>query len=252
MCLVLVAWRQHDKFPLIIAGNRDEFHARPTERLHWWADHDRILGGRDLQAGGTWLASGRDGRFAVITNYRDAIPPDGAHRSRGELVVDFVDGASNPIDYANAIDQEAYAGFNLFVCDGETLAYVSNRDGQPRELEPGLYGVANAGLDAPWHKTLASKKRMRDILDGGAVNEQTLIDMLGDRERGPAGDVNTHGLDFELAHALTAPFVVQPEYGTRASTVVLLSTAGKVDVVERRFLTDGSVRGETHETYQVE
>jgi uncharacterized protein with NRDE domain len=252
MCLVLIAWRQHDAYPLIIAGNRDEFHARPTERLHWWSDHDLILGGRDLQAGGTWLAASRSGRFATITNYRDAVPPDGAHRSRGELVVEFVDGMSSPIDCANAIEQEAYAGFNLFVCDGKTLAYVSNRDGQPRELEPGLYGVANAGLDAPWHKTLVSKEHMRAILDGGTLDAQALIDMLGNRERGPAGDVSTNGLDFELAHALTAPFVVQPEYGTRTSTVVLLSEGGKVDVVERRFLTDGSVRGETHESYQVE
>ncbi len=252
MCLVVIAWHQHEAFPLIIAGNRDEFHARPTERLHWWTDHSRILGGRDLQAGGTWLASSRNGRFATITNYRDAVPPDGAHRSRGELVVGFVTGTSRPIDYARAIELEAYAGFNLFVCDGKTLAYASNRDGSPRELEPGLYGVANAGLDAPWHKTLVSKRRMRALLEGGAVNTEALFDILADRERGPVGDVSTNGLDFELAHALTAPFVAQPEYGTRASTIVMVSREGQVDVVERRFLADGSAQGETHETYQVE
>ena len=252
MCLVLVAWQQHDEWPLIVAGNRDEFHARPTERLHWWTDHDQVLAGRDLQAGGTWLAVSRSGRFATVTNHRDAIPPDGSYRSRGQLVTGFVDGTSGALDYVNAIEDGDYAGFNLLVCDGETLAFTSNRDGPPRTLQGGLYGVANAGLDAPWHKTRVSKRRIQAALDNGDISSEVLLDILGDRERGPTDDVSTNGLDFELAHALTAPFVVQPEYGTRASSVVLVSRDGTVDVTERRFLMDGSQRGETRESFHVE
>ena len=83
MCLVLVAWQQDDALPLIVAGNRDEFHARLTEPLHWWSDKPQILAGRDLEAGGTWLAVGRNGRFATVTNFRDADHPQARFRSRG-------------------------------------------------------------------------------------------------------------------------------------------------------------------------
>lgn len=253
MCLVLVAWQEHDDFPLIVAGNRDEFHARPTEPLHWWADQPDVLAGRDLQAGGTWLALGRSGRFATVTNFRDAVPPQAGYRSRGMLVTDFVEGGMSPLEYVESIDSDAYSGFNLFVSDGETLAFANNRDGAPRLLEPGVYGLANASLDAPWHKTLVSKERLGAILaagseNPGAVNTSALLKLLDDRELGPAHDVSTNGLSFNRAHAMTAPFIVQPDYGTRSSTVVLYPEAGDVEIVERRFKPDGKRDGETSKT----
>ncbi len=252
MCLVLVAWQQHEAWPLIVAGNRDEFHARPTEGLHWWPDNPQLLAGRDMQAGGTWLAVGRNGRFATVTNYRDAVPPQPGLRSRGELVTEFVESTASPLEYVSRIERDEYAGYNLFVCDSETLAFGSNRDGEPRELEPGLYGIANAGLDAPWHKTLVSKERLRHRLASGKINPEALLKLLHDRERAPAAEVRTDGLDFALAHAVTAPFVVQPDYGTRSSTVVLVDHNGHIDVTERRFVSDGSRRGETHKAFQSE
>lgn len=252
MCLVLVAWQQHEKWPLIVAGNRDEFHARPTEGLHWWADTPELLAGRDLQAGGTWLAIGRNARFATVTNYRDAVSPPAGLRSRGDLVTKFVSSDISPLEYVEQIDGHAYAGYNLFVCDGERLAFASNRDGGPRKLEPGLYGLANAELDAPWHKTRVTKERLKRRLESGRIKPNALLDLLNDRERAPAAEVQTDGLDFALAHAVTAPFVVQPDYGTRSSTVVLVDHEGHVDVTERRFVSDGSRRGETHKTFQSE
>lgn len=250
MCLVLVAWQTQDDWPLVVAGNRDEFHARPTEPLHWWPDQPDVLAGRDLQAGGTWLALGRNGRFATVTNYRDAVPPKAGHRSRGKLVTDFVEGLSAPIDYVESIERDAYSGFNLFVSDGNTLAFANNRDGAPHLLDPGIYGLANANLDAPWHKTLVSKARLRELLDSGTVNSSVLLRMLDDRELGPVDDVSTDGLEFRRAHALTAPFIVQPDYGTRSSTVVLQSASGEIEVTERRFEPDGQRNGETRKAFQ--
>ncbi len=252
MCLVLLAWQRDVELPLIVAGNRDEFHGRPAEALHWWPDRPGILAGRDLQAGGTWLALGRNGRFATVTNYRDAVPPSAGHRSRGELVTNFVDSDIGALDFATSIEFRAYAGFSLFVYDGSALAFSSNRDGGGVELEPGIYGLANAGLDAPWHKTLVSKARLEAALREGTVNPSVLFRLLGDRELGPAEDVSTDGLGFALAHALTAPFVVQPEYGTRCSTVVLMSANGRIEINERRFHADGSRAGETRKSYVAE
>src|SRR5580658_78801 len=85
MCLILVAWRAHPHYPLVLAANRDEFHARAAAPAAWWPQ-PQILAGRDLSAGGTWLGVARDGRFAALTNYRDPTRAQHAGPSRGELV----------------------------------------------------------------------------------------------------------------------------------------------------------------------
>ena len=110
MCLIALSVGQHPDYPLILAANRDEFHARPTKEAHWWPDKPDVVGGRDLQAGGTWLALHRDGRFATVTNYRDAMPSKPGHRSRGHLVTGFLDGKLSPEDYLATIDEDRYAG----------------------------------------------------------------------------------------------------------------------------------------------
>ena len=76
MCLLSLAWQAHPDYPLIFVGNRDEYHARPTAAADWWQDRPDILGGRDLQAGGTWLAINRKGDFGVVTNRPDLPAPE--------------------------------------------------------------------------------------------------------------------------------------------------------------------------------
>ena len=82
MCLILAALDAHPDYTLIVAANRDEFYDRPTASAAFWTDHPRILGGRDLRAGGTWLAIDRAGRFAAVTNYRQGEREAAAPRSR--------------------------------------------------------------------------------------------------------------------------------------------------------------------------
>lgn len=243
MCLIIIAHRTDDDLPLIVAANRDEFHARPTQDAHWWPDRPHILGGRDLQAAGTWLAVDRNGRFAAVTNYRDADQPRAGLRSRGHLVTDFLNGDESPLDYVASIDDDRFAGFNLLAGDGDTLAYRCNRAGGPRQLAPGIYAVANATLDTPWPKVERVKKALLNLLDAGNVNETELLRLLDDRERARAGEVETGGLPFETAHALTAPFVVQPDYGTRSSTVLTRTAAGDVRFTEKRFDASGRSTG---------
>jgi uncharacterized protein with NRDE domain len=126
MCLIVFAWNAHPDYSLILAANRDEFHRRPTQDAHWWADQPQVLAGRDLQAGGTWLALSRQERFATITNYREQSFTKGQYRSRGDLVSEFVTGAENPVDYSRNIDADDFAGFNLLCADlaGETPSLV--------------------------------------------------------------------------------------------------------------------------------
>ena len=245
MCLVVVAWQQHPEYPLIIAGNRDEFHARPTESVHWWPDQADILGGRDLQAAGTWLALHRRGRFATVTNFRDAEPPRAKNRSRGHLVTEFLNGDKSPADYLTAIDGPRYAGFNLLVSDGESLAWSSNRTDGVKTLEPGIYGLSNALLDSPWHKVRRAKQGLEKLLREDKINESELFRLLADREKAAVSQIESDHLSFETAHAISAPFIVLPDYGTRSSSVAMCSANGDWRLHERRFDATGRNTGDS-------
>ena len=245
MCLITLAHRCDPELPLIVAANRDEFHSRPTQPAGWWADRPDVLGGRDLLADGSWLAVHRQGRFAAVTNYRDAEPRHGEKLSRGELVTGFLDKLQSPLDYLDTIDGSRYDGFNLLVwADGE-LAYLSNQGDAPTRLAPGIYGLANARLDSTCDKVRRSKTRLRRLLDEGAISDATLLELLADRSMGPASEVDTSRLPLKTAQATTAPFIVLPEFGTRCSTLVTLSAAGQWRFRERRFDADGRSTGET-------
>lgn len=249
MCLVVLSWKQHPDYPLIVAGNRDEFHARPTQKAHWWPDQPHIVGGRDLQAGGTWLALSRNGRFATVTNFRDADTPSATLRSRGQLVTDFLSSSDSPREYLRTIDGSKYAGFNLLVCDGDTLSWMSNRGDGIRDLTPGLYGLSNALLDSPWHKVLRAKHALGALLGEDRINETDLLRLLDDKERAPASQIKSERLPFESAHAISAPFIVLPDYGTRSSSVALLDNRGSWLYHERRFDADGKARGDSRFTF---
>lgn len=250
MCLLVLAFKQDAEFPLIALGNRDEFHARPTRDAQWWADQPDILGGRDLQAGGTWLALHRNGRFATVTNFRDAQRERPKTRSRGHLVTDFLNSELAPVDYLQQIDPSAYAGFNLLLTDRHSAACLSNRGGELQELPAGIYGLSNATLDTPWDKVVRSKAALESLLAQGTVNESRLLQILDDRRKGPVDEVVTDHLSFSLAHTLTAPFITSPEFGTRCSTVVLGTSAGATRFLERRFDADGVTTGESRFSFE--
>ncbi len=245
MCLVVLAFKQSAEFPLIVLGNRDEFHSRPTRDANWWADMPDIVGGRDLQAGGTWLALHRNGRFATVTNFRDAKREHPGLRSRGHLVTEFLRGNLTPMSYLQGIRGDDYAGFNLLVADTDEVAYLSNRDGGLRELSAGIYGLSNAILDSPWDKVVRSKAALAAAIASGEVNETQLLRILDDRRTGPVDEVESDRLPFAKAHALTAPFITLPDYGTRCSTIVLQRESGETEFLERRFDAKGKASGES-------
>ena len=251
MCLLIIAIDQHPDLPLIVAGNRDEFHARPSREAHWWPDRPDTLGGRDLQAGGTWLAVTRRGRFAAVTNFRDAQREPRLLQSRGHLITGFLDGSDSPIDHTRMIDGDQYGGFNLLLAETGSAAYLSNRGAATRPLQPGLYGLSNATLDDPWTKVTRSKAKLEELLAADNVNETTLLRLLDDREKGSPDEVRSNGLSFSMAHALTAPFVLNTEYGTRCSTVLTMSKLGRVRFVERRFGSDGRATGDSSFAFEL-
>ena len=136
MCLIVLAWRVHPEQALIVAANRDEFHARPAAPAGYWEDHPDILAGRDLEARGTWMGVSRAGKFAAVTNYRGAAEPSAAE-SRGALVSRYLANGAAAGTYLTRIDGKSYSGFNLLAADDTELWWMSNRDGPARRLEPG-------------------------------------------------------------------------------------------------------------------
>lgn len=251
MCLIVFAWRAHPEYPLVLAANRDEFHARPAAPLDWWSDAPGIAGGRDLQASGTWLALARSGRFATVTNYREDLAPHPGARTRGELVTNFLESHDTALRFAGALDGEAYAGFSLLAGElgnREQLVYVSNRGDPARRLESGLYGLSNASLDTPWPKLLRSKRRLQELVEDDTLDADALFALLGDREPGSSEDIAdaiADDLPPEMMRAIAAPFVVSPAYGTRCSTVVLVHGSGSARILERRFDPGGAPTGES-------
>ena len=210
-----------------------------------------ILGGRDQQAGGTWLALHRNGRFATVTNFRDAVPTSAKLRSRGHLITDFLQSDHSPTGYLKEVDADDYAGFNLLVADGNELAYLSNRSGGLRLLPPGIYGVANATLDSPWAKVERSKAALSALIESGRSNETNVLRLLDDRNRANVSEVEPGRLGFEKAHAMTAPFIVQADYGTRCSTVLLRDSKNQLRFTEKRFAADGTSSGRSDFTFKV-
>jgi len=245
MCLVVFAWKVHPDFRLILAANRDEFHQRPSRPLQWWPDEPDLLAGRDLQAGGTWLAIGRNGRFATVTNFREHQRKMPGLLSRGKLVTDFVGGSSQAEQFAASVEGKRYAGFSLLTTDGDDLWYGSNRGDEPKALAPGVYGLSNASLDTPWAKVVRSRDGLQSLIESGNVNETTLLRLLGDRTAASVPDIEAGGLPFALAQALTAPFIVSKDYGTRCTTTLLWSQSGEVSLNERRFDHKGERSGES-------
>jgi len=253
VCLLVVAWRSHPRYPLIAAANRDEFHDRPAAPLGRWPAAPHILGGRDLEAGGTWLALDRSRRFGVVTNYRDLQRPAPGAPSRGELIPAYLGEPRGAGEFLEALEPRAsrYAGFNLLLSDNQKLWYASNRSGPfTRALPPGIYGLSNHLLDTPWPKLERVRRAFAAwiaALDAdSAPNVEALLNPLEDRT--PAGadePLPQTGLPPEWERALSSPFVLNPQYGTRCSTVVLLAASGELLVRERRFEPSGAVSGET-------
>ena len=225
MCVAAIAWAAHPRWRLVAIANRDEYHARAAAPLSAW--ENGILAGRDLEAGGTWLGTGH-GRFALVTNRRAAGYPRPGMTSRGALVTGWLLGEDTG-------DVAAMNPFNLFTAGPDGASLSTNYPApEMRPLTHGIHSLSNGGLDENWHKEARLAAALRDWLDGDAGLE-ALLEPLTDLTPDPA----------QLDDFLSAPFVLNPGYGTRCSTVVAVDHDGLGRIIERRFDASGAVTGET-------
>lgn len=235
MCLITFAYNAHPKYRFVLSANRDEFYVRPTSTVDWWEDHHEILGGRDLQALGTWMAIHRNGRFAAVTNFRDIKNIRSDAQSRGDLPVNFLLSDQTPKSYATAVHQAGrnYNGFNLLVLENE-LAHVSNYEEHINMLDPGIYGLSNALLDSPWPKVTKAKRVFSELIQTDFSLED-LIQMMQDDATASDDQLPETGLDYVREKALSAMCIRTPDYGTCCTTAITIDHDGNVNFMEKSY-----------------
>lgn len=260
MCLLSFRWLDHPTYSLIFAGNRDEAYQRPTRPAQFWDENPNLLAGRDLKAGGTWMGVTRTGRWAVITNVRDPSRQRPDAPSRGHLVTDYLQSTVSPTAFGESLAEETsrYNGFNLLVGTPTRCVYISTERDEAESVSPGIHGLSNAELDTSWPKTDRAKQNLlrltqpRSTTNGrGSVDPSALLEMLNDREPFPAHQLPDTGVGEELEKMLSPLFITSEEYGTRASTVLLISRSGQVTFVERTFIRGDEERTRTF-TFQIQ
>ena len=220
MCVVAIAWAAHPKWRLVVAGNRDEYHARDSAPQARWEHLPDIIAGRDLVSGGTWMGVSEGGRFAVVTNIRNPEGPDPAKASRGALVSDWLERGTVP----DRLD--CFNPFNLVIGDANSLEYLANRPGDVREpLAAGIHGLSNAIANEHWPRKDRLNAMMADWLKGTADQPEQLLECLAD-----------DSLPDRDAHPI---FIKSPVYGTRCSTVIVVDNEGLGLIIERSFDANG-------------
>lgn len=256
MCLIALAWKVHPRWPLVLIANRDEAYDRASAPAAFDPEAPHVYGGRDLVAGGSWLQASGQRRLAAVTNVRQGLAPQSAPRSRGWLVRDFVRGAGGALEAARALDRHAaqYGPFNLLLWDGIDLAVASNRPIPGHApVAPGIHAMSNGAFDAPWPKSALATRALEAWIDslpasggedGNPPDIAPLFTALADGSIAPDHDLPDTGIGLELERALSPPFITGDTYGTRCSTVVLLSRDG-ILFAERRFGPGGIPAGKS-------
>jgi len=254
MCVLAFAWHAHPRWQLVLAGNRDELHARPAAPLARWDAPDHIIAGRDLTAGGTWLGISEQGRLAVVTNLRGYGMAAPGMASRGALVADLLarqGGHDDPL----RIDPTAFNPFNLIIADPAQARFLTNRPIRrtllgrrvrpimPQLLASGIHGLSNGALDAPWPKTLQLEMAMRDWLAQDGDDPAALFDALRSETLRPLGAPPDQPSDVPQEARQSPVFIRDPVYGTRCSTVVAIGADGGGEIIEQRFDAAGEPAG---------
>lgn len=239
MCLINFHFQDHPKYKLIVAANRDEFYNRPTAPAHFWKEKPDIFAGRDLLKMGTWLGIHKNGRFAALTNYRDTSLPILDLHSRGEIVTSFLESNDSAIDFLHDLHEknDNYSGFNLLVGSADALFYYSNIEKEIKKIPPGTHSLSNHLLNTPWPKVMKGRKALHKYVNEYInINPDVLFQILANAD--PAEDelLPNTGVGLSLERILSPLFIKSPDYGTRASSVLLIDHNNTVTFIERTYV----------------
>ncbi|SFU03763.1 Uncharacterized conserved protein, contains NRDE domain [Algoriphagus locisalis] len=252
MCLVAFSWKSHTEYPLIISTNRDEFFNRPSEKMHLW--ESGFYAGKDLRSGGTWMGIHPNGRWSLLTNYRDFSNPRNAKISRGKLVQAWLESSITAKEYLKGIQkhQDQYDGFNLLVSDGNKLFYLSNYSPEILEVKPGVYGLSNALLNDPWPKVELAKSQLKTLIQSD-FSTNDLINILKSRETHPQDTLPKTGVPPEMESALSAQLIrMSGNYGTVSAAALVQDKSGLVQLKQRSYQWNPAQYSDLDFQFQIE
>ena len=246
MCLVLTAFNSHPDYKLVLIANRDEFHGRPSKKLHNWNRSPNILGGKDIEAGGTWLATSTAGKVATITNVRKVNSDVPALRSRGLLVTDFLETSVHIEQFNQNLIQSAdnYAGYNLLTFDQSQLCCFNNVTKSVEKLAPGIYTLSNADIHTAWPKTRRIRKNFESLINTSSINfEENLFRIMRDDQQAPDEMLPATGVSKRMEKQLSSIFIIGEHYGTRCTSIITIDNKGLLSFYERSYNRVGNVSG---------
>ncbi len=247
MCILFFAINQHPQYPVVICANRDEFHQRPTQAMHLWSQPE-ILAGKDLQAGGTWLGINQNGSFAALTNYRQGGKLDPMKKSRGDLVLNALKENRTTSAEQNSFlkelitTAEQYNGYNLVYGPLNNLQCFDSINQKAQTLSNGFHSICNGALDDIWPKMALGQQKLAQLIKhSDELSIEQLFILMTDQSQAQPKQLPQTGIPTEFEQLLSSIFIVSPQYGTRSTTIITLSTLNNIEVYERSYNQDGCV-----------
>jgi uncharacterized protein with NRDE domain len=247
MCLLAIAYKVHPEYPIIMVANRDEFHNRSAHPAHWWPDAPAVVAGKDLSAGGSWLASDSYGRMIALTNVRIGRSQQNDNAlSRGKIVSDYIVQQVPADEYLTQLSDRSHLfnPFNLVVYDGNKLYYANSLNQGYCPLPPGIYGLSNAFLDTPWPKLQAAKAHLQKLILEDQITPQSLTNVLTDNTPYTDDLLPDTGIPAEMERLLSSSFITSPSYGTRCTSVFWQDDRGKCFMRETNWFSSGEQASE--------
>lgn len=254
MCILLCAIGLSDKYPFILASNRDEFFIRKTSQLSL---NKGIISPRDLARpnGGTWIGCDtQSGKFCCLVNFRESLAQVVSPVSRGRLPAIYLEQDEELLTKFCDENREEIGGFS-FVYGGiedDTVHVISNRGANKEFGKNSIFGLSNSSIDNSWPKVKLGESLLRDLV---ARSDQLSLDELIDQL---FQLMSTNSMEFPSMSSLESSIFIPPietpkhdntffgnYYGTRTQTLIVGLPNGKVVYLERTLHSeDAPVRNE--------
>jgi uncharacterized protein with NRDE domain len=230
MCTLAIYLHVFPQFPVVVAANRDEYLARPAAAPTVLCDRPQVVGGKDLRAGGTWLAINEYGMIAGLLNRRSDAPANPDCRSRGLLCLDALHHKTvdEALRFVAAQDPERYNPFNLLLASREAAAVAHNREGRidTTTLAQGTHLLTNLDVnDFECPRISRSFSRFAAL----AAEPQAADDPPAMRQR-LAALLTDHSTQLDPRTGRPNSLCLHlGDYGTRESSLIFLSADGRAE-----------------------
>lgn len=246
MCILFLAINQHEKYPLVILANRDEFQERPTTSARFWKEYPELLAGRDEKEGGTWLGITKKGKISALTNYRDIPLHKEGRESRGLLVKDFLTSEISTLTYLDLLisKRESYNPYNILIGNQKELYVYNNVSNESQKLTEGFHGLSNAYLNSPWPKVSRGIEHLKEYILSSELKKEELFSIMKDETKAPDELLPNTGVGLEKERFLSSIFIQNPVYGTRSTAILLFDRQNTVSFYERSYSPTGDITNE--------